>query len=79
MFKKGILGLVISLGLTTGLTANDILKADMVKLAKSVSAAQAGFFANDKAMTLAAIIKLKTDVRVILGDEKTIKALLSAD
>ncbi len=76
MFKKGILGLVISLGLSTGLAANDTLKADMAQLAKSVSAAQAGFFANDKAMTLAAIVKLKTDARKILGDEKSIKALL---
>ena len=79
MFKKGILGLVISLGLTTGLAANDQLKVDMAKLAKSVSAAQAGFFANDKAMTLAAVMQLKKDVKEILGDEKSIKALLPAE
>jgi len=76
MFKKGILGLVISLGLSTGLTANDTLKADMARLAKSVSVAQAGFLANDKAMTLAGVIQLKKDVKEILGDEKSIKVLL---
>ena len=79
MLKKGILSLVISLGLTTGLAANDKLKADMGKLAASVSEAQAGFFANDKSATLAAVIKLKKEVRAILGDEKSIKALLPAE
>ena len=76
MFKKTLLSLVVSLGLTSGLVANDELKADMGKLASSIVEAQMGFFANDQKATLAAVMKLKKESAEFLGNKETITALL---
>ena len=79
MLKKTLISLVVSLGLTTGVVASDKLKVDMGKLASSISEAQAALFLNDKAATLAAVIKLRKETKEILGDEKTIKSLLPVE
>ena len=76
MLKKILISLFFSLTLSSSIVASDELKMDMKKLAKSISEAQTGFLTNDRAMTLASIIKLRNEAEEILGDEKSIKALL---
>ena len=78
MLKKIFLSLVIGLGLTSTLVAGD-LKADMSQLSSTMSEAQIGFYTNNKAATLTAIIKLKKQVHNVLSDKKTITALLPDD
>ena len=78
MLKKIFLSLVIGLGLTSTLVAGD-LKADMSQLSSTMSEAQIGFYTNNKAATLTAIIKLKKQVHNVLSDNKTITALLPDD
>lgn len=76
MLKKTLLTLVLGLGLSSSLYAGDQLKTDMYKLSSTMSEAQFGFFRNDKEATLAAVIKLNKETSEILGDKKTITALL---
>lgn len=76
MLKKTLLSLVLSLGLTVTLGANDKLKAEMAQLSASLSAVQTGFFTNDKQATLASVLTLKKEVTTMLGDKETIKGLL---
>ena len=78
MLKKTFIGLVISLGLTSTLVAGD-LKADMSQISSTTVEAQIGFFTNNKAATLAAIIKLKKQAHDVLSDKKTITSLLPDD
>jgi len=78
MLKKTFLSLVIGLGITSTLVAGD-LKTDMHQLASTMSEAQIGFYTNNKAATLAAIIRLKKEAHNVLSDKKTITALLPDD
>ena len=76
MLKKTLLSLVLTLGLTSSLVANDKLKADMGQLAGTLSAVQMGFFSNDKQATLDSLATLRKEVSTMLGDKETIKGLL---
>ena len=78
MLKKTLLGLVISLGLSSNLVASD-LKADMAQIGATMTEANMGFLTNNKAATLAAIIKLKKEAHGVFTDKKTITALLPDD
>ncbi len=79
MLKKTLLSLVVAIGLTSSLGANDQLKADMGTLASALSEVQIGFFTNDKYATLKAAAELKKHVQTTLGDKKKITNLLPAD
>jgi len=76
MLKKTLLTVVLSLGLASSLYAGDQLRADMQILSATMSDVQFGFFKNDKVATLAAVMKLNKETSEILGDKKTITALL---
>ena len=76
MLKKMLVSALISLSVTTCVSAQAELKADMDTLSGSVSAIQQGFFTNDKAFTLEALAKFQKDVKNILGDKHTITNLL---
>ena len=79
MLKKTLMSLVLSLGLTSSLVANEELRANMLELGASMSAAQAGFFANDKKAVLAAVLQLRKDSKTILSDKKKVIQLLPDD
>jgi len=76
MLKKTLLTLVLGLGLSSSLYAGTQLRVDMQKFSATMTNAQISFFTNDKASTLAAIIKLNKLTDEILGNKKTITALL---
>ena len=76
MLKKSLLSIVLSLGLTVSLGANDKLKAEMGQLAGSLSAVQMGFFTNDKKTTLDSVLTLRKEVENFLGNKETIEGLL---
>jgi len=77
MMKKTILGLMISLGLSVTLSANE-LKQDMGVLASDIYELQVGFLTNDKSAALTAVDKLKGHVKQYLGDKYTVTKLLPA-
>jgi len=76
MLKKTLLTLVLGLGLSSSLYAGQQLKIDMQQLSATMTEAQIGFFTNDKASTLATIVRLNKETSEILGNKKTITALL---
>lgn len=76
MLKKQLVGLVFSLGLISSAVANDALKAEMGTMAGSLSAAEMGFYSNDKKSALSNLLQLKKEVHKTIGDEKTITNLL---
>lgn len=75
MFKKALMGLVISYGLATSAVAGD-LKTNMAVLSSDLTDIQMSFFMNDMKQTLASTKKLSANVSKILGNEKAVKALL---
>ena len=76
MFKKTLLSLVVCAGLVSSVSAQEELKADMMKMAADLTAVQIGFFSNDKKGTLASLKDLKGIVHKTIGDKKTITKLL---
>lgn len=75
MLKKTFVSLVVCLGLSTNMVANE-LKSDMGQLAGTVSALEMGFFTNDKKATLEAVSTLRKQVKEFLGDKKSVTLLL---
>jgi len=73
--RKGMISLLVCLGLTSGLVAGD-LKSEMNDLAGTVGALEMGFFTNDKKATLEAVTLLRKHVKEYLGDEASIKKTL---
>ena len=79
MLKKTLISLVLSLGLTTVVVANEELKKDMGKLSHALGGVQSGFLTSDKAATLKAIATLKKESMIVLGDKEKITKLLPVD
>lgn len=79
MLRKTLLSLVLCAGLVSSLSAQEELKADMMKMAADLSAVQIGFFSNDKKGTIASLMDLKGTVDKSIGDKETITKLLPED
>ena len=76
MLKKTLVSLGLSLCLVSSLSANEELKANMIKLSDSMTKAQSGFYANDKKTVLEAILQLRKDSKAVLSNKKKITELL---
>ena len=75
MFKKTLMSLVVCIGLSSSVSANE-LQNDMGILAGDLSGVQIGFFTNDKKATLEALDSLQIAVKKYLGDKDMITKLL---
>lgn len=76
MLKKTLVSLVVCVGLASSVSAQEELKADMMKMAGDLSAVQMGFFSSDKKGTLSSLMDLKGIVYKSIGDKDTITKLL---
>jgi len=75
MFKKSFVGVVVSLGIVSSLSANQ-LKQDMDSLESSLISVQHGFLINDRKTTLSLLSEFKKNVNNILGSKEKIIGLL---
>jgi len=75
MFKKTLMSLVVCIGLSSSISANE-LQNDMGILAGDLAGVQIGFFTNDKKATLEALDSLQVSVKKYLGDKDMITKLL---
>lgn len=78
MLKKTLVSIIVCLGLTSSVMAQESkdLKEGMGALAGSISALEMGFFTNDKQTTLDAVKMLRENVKKYMGDKDTITNLL---
>ena len=76
MFKKLLLGFIVTFTLTSNIIAKDESKSGMELLVADLSEAQMNFFKNDIKASLAAILKLQKNIKNIIGNKERVKELL---
>jgi len=79
MLKKTLVGLVVCLGLSSGVVASDKLQENMGNLAGSLSSLQMGFLTNDKKMAISSAESLRKHISVYLDDKDAITKLLPSE